>query len=848
MPSRRHSPGPTRAETVAAVQDLLEQVRREGNAARFAVAVRLARRALRQLEPFPEETGLRARLLTNLAAFLAETGRVDEGLALLDEAVALDADQIPVALSSKGAILHRARFLGDALEALNSAVEYRPVPDDRTRSTALIRRGVVHTSMGRLALATDDYAVARSIAEDAHLPILAYIAGHNLGDVLHLQGDLPGALAAMDAASRIEADLPVGEPALDRARVLHRAGLLREAREFAERALSEFVAEKTPTEQVEALLVLSELCTAEGDDAAAAEYARRAVAVTGRHHMRVMALMSQLARVRLEPTASPHSRRSRIQRAGELAAALTAVDLPEEATAAHLVQAEAELDAGRTEDAASTMNRLAGVMRAPALSVRLQAHLIRGRIGLDRGERRVGLAELRRGLDDLADVQARFGSQDMQSGVSVHGRRLGRLGLRTAVEGGSPAEILQWLERARAVTTRLPAVHPPTDPELAELLGALRMATQQARESALTGRPDPALRRRVTELRHDVRARSWVTSGSGAARRPLTLTAVQRLLAADPTEPTVVAYLVGSGQVHALVITDRRAEFVSLGEWPQPDPRHQRRTADLNTLAADRVPATIRAVARRSLRAEFARLADQLIAPLIGDLRPGPLLISAAEEIAVLPFPLLPGLAGRPVSVTSSVTSALASAGRPGRAHLRGVLAVAGPQLKHSTVEAGEVARLHPGAGLLTDTDATGEAVLAQIPAGGLLHVAAHGHHEPESPLFSSVLLADGPLYAYDIAPNPTLPDQVVLSSCDVGQSTYLPGNEPLGLAAALLRSGVSSVIAAVSKVADEVASSVMVDYHRALLAGAGPAAALAEAVAGAGDEMAAFSCFGSGN
>ncbi len=772
---------------------------------------------------------------------------MDEGLALLDEAVALDPAQIPVALSAKGVILHQARSFGAALEALNNAVEHRPPPDDRTRCTALIRRGVVNESMGRLVAATADFTAARDLAEQARLAILAYFAGHNLGDVLHLQGDLPGALAAMDEAGRVDADLPVGKPVLDRARVLYSAGLLHEAKEYAERALAEFVTEKTPAEQVEALLLLAEICTAEGDSSGAAAFARRAVAVTGRHHMRQVALIARTAQIRAETGASGRSVTSRIRRARELAQALTEADLPEEATAANLVQAETELDAGRAADAAKTVDQMAGV-RAPALSVRLHAYLIRGRIALDRGERRAGLAELRRGLNDLADVQARFGSQDMQSGVSVHGRRLGQLGLRTAVAGGSPAEILQWLERARAVTTRLPAVHPPTDPELAELLGSLRMATQQARESALTGRPDPSLRRRVTELRHDVRARSWVTSGSGAARRPLTLTAVQRLLAADPTEPTVVAYLVGPGQVYALVITDRRARFVPLGDWSHSDPRHQRRLADLNTLAADRVPAAIRAVARRSLRAEFGRLADQLLSPLVDDLRPGPLLISAAEEIAVLPFPLLPGLAGRPVSVTSSVTSALASAGRPGRAHLRGVLAVAGPQLKHSAAEAGEVARLHPGAGLLTGTDATGEAVLAQIPAGGLLHVAAHGHHEPESPLFSSVLLADGPLYAYDIAPNPTLPDQVVLSSCDVGQSTYLPGNEPLGLAAALLRSGVSSVIAAVSKVADEVASSVMVDYHRALLAGAGPAAALAEAVAAAGDEMAAFSCFGSGN
>ena len=31
------------------------------------------------------------------------------------------------------------------------------------------------------------------------------------------------------------------------------------------------------------------------------------------------------------------------------------------------------------------------------------------------------------------------------------------------------------------------------------------------------------------------------------------------------------------------------------------------------------------------------------------------------------------------------------------------------------------------------------------------MHVAAHGTHQQESPLFSSVRVADGPLYAYEL-------------------------------------------------------------------------------------------------
>jgi CHAT domain-containing protein len=178
------------------------------------------------------------------------------------------------------------------------------------------------------------------------------------------------------------------------------------------------------------------------------------------------------------------------------------------------------------------------------------------------------------------------------------------------------------------------------------------------------------------------------------------------------------------------------------------------------------------------------------------------------------------------------------------------VLVVAGPDVTNGDKEAAAIAALHPGALLLTGAQATGQAVLAAIPQGGLVHIAAHGHHEVGNPLFSGVKLADGLLFGYDFAPNPTLPGQVVLSSCDVGQTDERPGGEPLGLVAALVRSGVPTVITGTSRIADVVAEATMVTYHQELLSGAAPAESLAAAVASATAQtglLAPFSCFGAG-
>ena len=90
----------------------------------------------------------------------------------------------------------------------------------------------------------------------------------------------------------------------------------------------------------------------------------------------------------------------------------------------------------------------------------------------------------------------------------------------------------------------------------------------------------------------------------------------------------------------------------------------------------------------------------------------------------------------------------------------------------------------------------------------------------------------------------------MVLSSCDVGQTDERPGGEPLGLVAALVRSGVPTVVTGTSLIADSVAEATMVGYHERLLAGAAPAEALAAAVANARAATglpAPFSCFGAG-
>jgi CHAT domain-containing protein len=144
--------------------------------------------------------------------------------------------------------------------------------------------------------------------------------------------------------------------------------------------------------------------------------------------------------------------------------------------------------------------------------------------------------------------------------------------------------------------------------------------------------------------------------------------------------------------------------------------------------------------------------------------------------------------------------------------------------------------------------------VLSALDGAGLAHIAAHGGFRSDNPMFSHLRLADGPLTVYDLERLTHPPDTVILSACDSGLSAVHPGEELMGLAAALLGLGTSRVLGSVLPADDEAALVLMTDLYRRLAAGDGLAAALAAAQAAAGDQLderaataTAFVCFGAG-
>jgi CHAT domain-containing protein len=127
-----------------------------------------------------------------------------------------------------------------------------------------------------------------------------------------------------------------------------------------------------------------------------------------------------------------------------------------------------------------------------------------------------------------------------------------------------------------------------------------------------------------------------------------------------------------------------------------------------------------------------------------------------------------------------------------------------------------------------------------------VLHIAAHGRHSSDNPMFSGLELADGPLFGYDIDRMPRVPSTVVLSACEAGRSSVRWGEEAVGMARAWLHAGTRCVIAAPVVVADDDACELLGAMHEGLAAGQTPSEALAAASDRTGI-VAPFQAHGSG-
>lgn len=169
------------------------------------------------------------------------------------------------------------------------------------------------------------------------------------------------------------------------------------------------------------------------------------------------------------------------------------------------------------------------------------------------------------------------------------------------------------------------------------------------------------------------------------------------------------------------------------------------------------------------------------------------------------------------------------------------VAVVVGPGLEGGETEVAAVANRYPNADVLTGGVATTEKVLASLEGRWLVHIAAHGIFRADNPLFSSLVMEDGPLAVHDLHRLRRAPYRIVLSCCDSGVTASAGADELLGLVSALGQLGTAGVIAPVVPVNDAATVPLALALHERLASGATASQALRDARSNMPDEPCSY-------
>ncbi len=617
-----------------------------------------------------EHDRLQARMLLTLGFSVHELGDTAAGMRMLELAERVSARHGPGALTvisraQQGVMLLREGRLAEALEALDRAVELIDQAPAEDQVKLLINRGEVHRQSGTLSPATTDYARAYAIATEAGLDELAFAARHNLGYAHYLSGDLPRALEVMATVEEADSDHYKGIVGLDRARVLLSAGLLADADATLAAAADALARTDLVPMLAEAELARAEAALLDDDVDRARALADRALARVAPRDNRRTTASAELTVLRIAAAADPADPAVEAT-AVELGDRLGGLGLDHQARLARLIALETRL-AGSDPVDPRDLRLTPGL----PMDVRLRARLARGTLGLRQGSPARARSEARAGLTELADYQAQFGSLDLQTAAAAHGMKLAAMAVEQELRQNRPTAVLGWLERARAISGRVPEVQPPEDPVGAELLTRLRWVLNELETGGPDADPTGALRRQRGELQSLIRSRSWTVRGTtGAAAVPSITDLRQRL-----GDATLIALFRLHDRVHAVVLTRRRARLHDLGDGARLDALTGRIGADLDALAMAHIPESLRAAASRSLRSSLQVLDDLLIAPL--DLPCAPAVLLPPGRLAALAWGALPqpaGTAAGPGPVRGGLAAlriGAVGAERPGRGRRR---------------------------------------------------------------------------------------------------------------------------------------------------------------------------------
>ncbi|MFC3348819.1 CHAT domain-containing protein [Streptomyces echinoruber] len=802
-------------------------------------------RRARDLAARADSADREADVLATLGVALVHAGRTRQGLAAFERGVARGTGH------TRARVLYRRAYvwwvLGrhrEALEDVRRAVPVlRQAGDVIWTARALTLRATVHLALGAVERADADFTAAEALWDTTGQEHDKADAVESRGLAAFRAGDIPAALRLLDEAAERYAKLgtPTIMLSIRRCEVLMAAGLAAEALAEADAALAVLDGiGGQPTRKAELLLAAARAAGSAGDAHTAIARADAAVRLFAGQRRAWWETHARMVLLEARVAAGRRSGRM-VADAAALAERLARFGSPA-APEASLLAGRIALWLGWTADAERHLRTAARSRRAGTPPARLTGWAAQALRAQAAGSTRGVLEACRRGLDVLDEHRMTLGASELRARATAQGAELAALAQQVSLRSGGARRLLVWSERWRATVLSAPPARPPADPALLSALTAFREIAARAEDARRDGHPVPALEREQRRLEREVRSRTLHMRGDapGTGHR----FAPERLLA-RLGEQRLVELVVLDGRVHVLLCGQGRVRRFTAGPLAEALVEAEHVQAGLRRLAHPGAQARLPLVEEAGHRLE-----ELLLGPAARHLGSGPLVVVPPGSLHRVPWALLPSLRERVVSVSPSASSWLRARETeppPGGRHVL----VRGPGLATGGAEVPELADRYGAPTVLEDEEARTARVLRELDGAALAHIAAHGTFRADSPLFSSLRMADGPLTVHDFERLDRSPYRIILSCCDTARFASVGADELLGLVTALLPLGTAGVVACSAPVNDEAVVPLMLALHKGLGAGLSLAEALRDARAALpGDAVHqatgwAFSAFG---
>ncbi|MFN7939636.1 MAG: CHAT domain-containing protein [Bryobacteraceae bacterium] len=725
-----------------------------------------------------------------------------------------------------GNIYYRQDRHHEAFDQYQRALqEFALSGEPRDTAAALSNLATCSITLGEFSAALDYYTQARQHCQQHGLTNLTARADYNIAYLHYLRGDYRDAFEIYhrsrelcrqtgDSYHQALCDLDEAEMSLE-------LNLDAEGMRLAQRAAASFAKQGLRYEEAKSLLNVAVASHQSGDLHAASRALLQARKLfLAENNVLWVALVDQLRAV----LALRLGKLGSVDRLATAAwKALAGFAVPSRAAQCQILLARLWLKRGDFDRASAlTEQALSHVRDHSSPSLRFHANLLTGEIheARQRWEEAAGCYEAAR--REIEHLRQRLESEDLRISLiadklSVY-ESLSSLCLdspnATTLGGASRAFSLVQEAKSRTLADRL-----LDRSSLEALQGERNWLYRQIDMAELTGsvagvKRAAALRERASHIEARIRLRPPATS----------VRQTQSCL--QPGEKLIEYYEV-RGHFHAFVLDAQSLHSVPLGPTAEVEQAlkfvqfqlGKFRWSDRRELSSARH--------LEPIQSHLRELYKLLIRPIEPHLHGAAHLILAPHRcLHELPFPAL--LDGNEPLISRYTLSVSPSSAVFTRGRLRplpptaGCLVMAVPDEQASGIEreARFLADTLPAARLLLGEEASVDAFRRNAPGLRLLHLASHGLHRSDSPLFSSLQLADGRLSLFDLQALDLNIDIVTLSACHTGMAVNIAGDERIGLMRGFLVAGVRTLVAALWEIDDEATLQFMQMFYQRAQAG----------------------------